>query len=198
MVSRPVRAGHAWMDAYCLLFYYLTISFNPHPPCRETPCGIGRLLCSGIFALPRKCTLQRCGKCGMDLRVEVGGELAAMSSFKLTGNGNFFHIHGTDSSIAARACILHRRAERASVVMELFICRRFLFFLKKSRCKITKQSDNFFRILKNNQKKMKQCEKVWRMCCVAPFGSPSSRRGSVAKKKAAMENSGLDILEGKS
>ena len=120
-------------------FYCLTISFNPHPPCRETPCGIGRLICSGIFALPRKCTLQRCGKCGMDLRVEVGcGELAAMSSFKLTGNGNFFHIHGTDSSIAARACILHRRAERASVVMELFICRRFLFFLKKSRCKITK------------------------------------------------------------
>ena len=123
-------------------FYCLTISFNPHPPCRETPCGIGRLLCSGIFALPRKCTLQRC--------------------------------------------------------VLLFICRRFLFFLKKSRCKNTKQSDNFFRILKNNQKNMKQCEKVWRMCCVAPFGSPSARRGNVAKKKAAMENGGLDILEDKS
>lgn len=73
----------------------------------------------------------------------------------------------------------------------------FLFFLKKSRCKNTKQSDNFFRILKNNQKNMKQCEKVWRMCCVAPFGSPSARRGNVAKKKAAMENGGLDIPSSK-
>ncbi len=98
-------------------FYCLTISFNPHPPCRETPCGIGRLLCSGIFALPRKCTLCRC--------------------------------------------------------VLLFICRRFLFFLKKSRCKITKQSDNFFRILKLNQKKVKKLNsKIISLptsCCHAPF-----------------------------